>query len=187
MRKFNTAGPVRAGRHYLVPPLERFDLAEVLAMVRDEAYFVLHAPRQTGKTSALLALRNLLNGGSTGDISGADAGHLVIFDMREGRSWEERIAPKSARPPTEDRSPSGGCDGLPDRGLSAARRRWGHGHGYGASRSAPLAAVVVPRAQLLQQRDRGREGLQPLYRSVGHVGGRLAAAVQGGDVGAAVD
>ena len=92
MRKFNTAGPVRAGRHYLVPPLERFDLAEVLALVRDEAYFVLHAPRQTGKTSALLALRNLLNGGSTGDFSGADAGHLVIFDMREGRSWEERIA-----------------------------------------------------------------------------------------------
>ena len=44
MRKFNTAGPVRAGRHYLVPPLERLDLAEVLGLVRDEAYFVLHAP-----------------------------------------------------------------------------------------------------------------------------------------------
>ena len=25
------------------------------------------------------------------DISDADAGHLVIFDMREGRSWEERV------------------------------------------------------------------------------------------------
>ena len=25
------------------------------------------------------------------DTSGADAGHLVVFDMREGRSWEERI------------------------------------------------------------------------------------------------
>ena len=25
------------------------------------------------------------------DISAADAGHLVIFDMREGRSWEERV------------------------------------------------------------------------------------------------
>ena len=68
MRKFNTAGPVRAGRHYLVPPLERLDLAEVLSLIRDEAYFVLHAPRQTGKTSALLALRDLLNGGSEGDF-----------------------------------------------------------------------------------------------------------------------
>ena len=28
---------------------------------RDEKYFVLHAPRQTGKTSTLLALRDLLN------------------------------------------------------------------------------------------------------------------------------
>ena len=25
------------------------------------------------------------------DTSGADAGHLVVFDMREGRNWEERI------------------------------------------------------------------------------------------------
>ncbi len=25
------------------------------------------------------------------DLSGADSGHLVVFDMREGRSWEERV------------------------------------------------------------------------------------------------
>ena len=25
------------------------------------------------------------------DISGTDAGHLVVFDMREGRSWAERV------------------------------------------------------------------------------------------------
>ena len=25
------------------------------------------------------------------DISGADAGHLVVFDMREGRSWADRV------------------------------------------------------------------------------------------------
>ena len=67
MRGFNTAGPVRADMHYCIPPLERPTLAEVLALVRRERYFVLHAPRQTGKTSALLALRNLLNGGSEGD------------------------------------------------------------------------------------------------------------------------
>jgi hypothetical protein len=67
MRDFNTAGPVRSDRHYLIPPLERINLAEVLALVRGERYFVLHAPRQTGKTSTLLALRDLLNGGSEGD------------------------------------------------------------------------------------------------------------------------
>ena len=67
MRKFNTAGPIRPALHYHVPPLERLDLAEVLALVRDERYFALHAPRQTGKTSALLALRDLLNGGEVGE------------------------------------------------------------------------------------------------------------------------
>ena len=62
MRSFNTAGPVKPAKHYCIPPLERIDLDEVLRLVRDEQYFVLHAPRQTGKTSALLALAKVLNG-----------------------------------------------------------------------------------------------------------------------------
>ncbi len=33
---------------------------ETLRLVRDEKYFTLHAPRQTGKTSVLLALQGLL-------------------------------------------------------------------------------------------------------------------------------
>ncbi len=61
MRFFNTEGPVRPDDHYHVPPLDRVNLDEVLGLVRDKRYFVLHAPRQTGKTSALLALRDLLN------------------------------------------------------------------------------------------------------------------------------
>ena len=61
MRFFNTTGPVNPADHYCIPPLERFDLDEVLALVRTKKYFVLHAPRQTGKTSALLALCDLLN------------------------------------------------------------------------------------------------------------------------------
>ena len=65
-RFFNTAGPVRPDRNYCVPPLERFDLDEVLGLIRNERYFVLHAPRQTGKTSSLLALRDLLNSGAEG-------------------------------------------------------------------------------------------------------------------------
>ena len=67
MRFFNTEGPVVAQRHYCIPPLERFDLDEVLALIGRMRYFVLHAPRQTGKTSALLALRDLLNSGAAGD------------------------------------------------------------------------------------------------------------------------
>ncbi len=61
MRSFSIAGPVKPAKHYCIPPLSRIDLNAVLGMVRDEKYFVLHAPRQTGKTSALLALADLLN------------------------------------------------------------------------------------------------------------------------------
>ena len=61
MRFFNTEGPVRAHLHYHINPLERVDLDEMLRLVREQRYFVLHAPRQTGKTSTLLALREALN------------------------------------------------------------------------------------------------------------------------------
>jgi len=61
MRFFNTAGPVRPDDHYCLPPLERFDLDELLLLIQQKKYFVLHAPRQTGKTSCLLALMDYLN------------------------------------------------------------------------------------------------------------------------------
>ena len=121
MRHFNTTGPVKPADHYCIPPLERFDLDEAPALGRMKKYFVLHAPRQTGKTSALLALCDLLDGQGyacvyttvesartardDGDeISegveqtagymarcAAEAGHLVVIDQREGRSWEEKV------------------------------------------------------------------------------------------------
>ncbi|MEW5987480.1 MAG: AAA-like domain-containing protein [Chloroflexota bacterium] len=61
MRFFNTAGPVNPQDHYCLPPLERFDLDEILRLIDQKKYFVLHAPRQVGKTTFLLALRDYLN------------------------------------------------------------------------------------------------------------------------------
>ena len=84
MRFFNTEGPVRSDDHYCIPPLERIDLDAVLGLVRDKKYFVLHAPRQTGKTSALLALRDLLNGG--GDY------RCVYADFEVGQAAREDTA-----------------------------------------------------------------------------------------------
>ena len=66
-RDFNTAGPVHRDEHYCIPPLDRVNLPEVLALIRRKRFFVLHAPRQTGKTSALLALSDLLNSGTVGE------------------------------------------------------------------------------------------------------------------------
>ena len=68
MRFFNTEGPVRPDDHYAIPPLDRVDVEELLDLIRAERYFVLHAPRQTGKTSALIALRDLLNSGKAGNF-----------------------------------------------------------------------------------------------------------------------
>jgi len=65
MRFFNTAGPVNPDFHYCIPPLERFNLDDVMLLIQQRKYFVLHAPRQVGKTSYLLALVEHLN--HTGD------------------------------------------------------------------------------------------------------------------------
>ena len=86
VRTFNTEGPVVAADHYHVPPLERIDLDEVLGLVRDKKYFVLHAPRQTGKTSALLALRDLLNAGHAGDY------RCVYANVEDGQAMRENVA-----------------------------------------------------------------------------------------------
>ena len=68
MRRFNTEGPVRPDEHYAIQPLDRMDLGELLDLIRNKRYFALHAPHQTGKTSALIALHDLLNGGEAGDF-----------------------------------------------------------------------------------------------------------------------
>ena len=68
MRFFNVAGPVRTDEHYAIQPLDRVERDELLDLIRTKQYFVLHAPRQTGKTSALIALRDLLNSGDEGDF-----------------------------------------------------------------------------------------------------------------------
>ena len=47
--------------HYCIDPLTRVNLAEILTLIARKKYFVLHAPRQTGKTSILLALQDRLN------------------------------------------------------------------------------------------------------------------------------
>lgn len=58
---FNTAGPVNQPEHYKIDPLHRWDLDAVLTLIAQRKYFILHAPRQTGKTSSLLALADYLN------------------------------------------------------------------------------------------------------------------------------
>lgn len=61
MRFFNTTAPVMAEDHDSISPLKRLDHAGIRRLIREKRCFIFHAPRQTGKTSALLTLRDLLN------------------------------------------------------------------------------------------------------------------------------
>ena len=63
VKHFNTAGPQIAALHYSIDPLARINLAEIEHLVAQQRYFVLHAPRQTGKTTCLFALRDHFNAG----------------------------------------------------------------------------------------------------------------------------
>ena len=82
-RYFNTSGPVVPEEHYCIPPLARLSLAELRQLIDRRRYFVLHAPRQTGKTSALLALQDLLNaeGRYRGVYVNVEAGQAMREDV----------------------------------------------------------------------------------------------------------
>ena len=76
---FNIAGPCFPDEHYMLPALER--LPGIMRIVEQRSYFVLHAARQSGKTTALMALVEEINRkgemnarhGSSGSLSGPTA------------------------------------------------------------------------------------------------------------------
>jgi hypothetical protein len=53
VRFFNTTGPCNPYDHYMLPPEERLVGAQIDRYIRDKLYWVLYAPRQTGKTTFL--------------------------------------------------------------------------------------------------------------------------------------
>ena len=85
MRSFTNEGPVEPDMHYCIPPLERMDSERVLKLIRGRKYFILHAPRQTGKTSALKALQGLLNSGTVGSY------RCVYVNLEGGQSAKHDV------------------------------------------------------------------------------------------------
>jgi len=59
MRFFNTAGPVDPQRHYYVP--HRLNEAQLQQLIDQQKYYILHAPRQSGKTTAIRIFVDQLN------------------------------------------------------------------------------------------------------------------------------
>ncbi len=56
---FNTAGPCFEKKHYIVPILERN--LEIMSLIHREQYFIIHAARQTGKTTLISEYVDYIN------------------------------------------------------------------------------------------------------------------------------
>ncbi|MCS6930530.1 MAG: ATP-binding protein, partial [Saprospiraceae bacterium] len=59
-RYFNTTGLCNPEEHYMVDPL-RGKYPDICRLIEAKQYFLIHAPRQTGKTTLLHALARRLN------------------------------------------------------------------------------------------------------------------------------
>ncbi|MDR1812255.1 MAG: AAA-like domain-containing protein, partial [Candidatus Fibromonas sp.] len=59
---FNTAGPCNPSKHYMLNPLRDIG-EELMSLIEHEQYFVIHAARQSGKTTLLKQLACKINAG----------------------------------------------------------------------------------------------------------------------------
>ncbi|MBN2799307.1 MAG: ATP-binding protein [Deltaproteobacteria bacterium] len=114
-RFFNTAGPCDPVRHYGIDPLARFP--EAIALIDWQGCFVLHAPRQTGKTPTLRALAKALTeeGRFAAPLFSCEAGEAVSDDvgevegalLRQIAMTAEDDLPEALRPPPVVSAPVG--------------------------------------------------------------------------------
>jgi hypothetical protein len=59
MKFFNTTGPIRPDEHYFIP--HRLNYNEVFDLIDRKQFFILHAPRQSGKTTAIQEIARQIN------------------------------------------------------------------------------------------------------------------------------
>jgi hypothetical protein len=86
-KSFNTTGPCRPEMHYMLPPASRLQRADLARFINEELYWVLHAPRQTGKTSFLISWMHELN------ASGKAVACYVSVERCQGIEDEDRAMP----------------------------------------------------------------------------------------------
>ncbi len=106
-RWFNTAGPCKADLHYMLSPLTR--LPQLERLIAQANYFVIHAPRQVGKTTAMQALAQHLteSGQYTAVLLSAEVGAPFPTDVDAAErailgSWRgaiQAMLPGALHPP----------------------------------------------------------------------------------------
>ncbi|MDH6063445.1 AAA family ATPase [Umezakia ovalisporum] len=104
---FNTAGPCQLDIHYTLSTSER--LPELKRLIEQRNYFVIHAPRQTGKTTAMLTLAQELtaSGKYTAVMVSAEVGSAFphqpeVAERRILDAWQDAIdfwLPTELQPP----------------------------------------------------------------------------------------
>ncbi|MFM7204518.1 MAG: ATP-binding protein, partial [Myxococcota bacterium] len=80
-RFFNTAGPCREEWHYMLPATARVESFKEL--IAQKLYFVIHAPRQVGKTTSMIGLAKELT------ASGAYAS--VLLTCEQGAVFKDDV------------------------------------------------------------------------------------------------
>jgi hypothetical protein len=134
-RWFNTAGPCQADDHYMLPPMSR--LPRVEKLIAQRSYFVIHAPRQIGKTTAMLSLSEQLNASGQhvsavlsveiGAPFGNDIGAAELAILASWRDTLEFCLSPKSQPPTWDEAP-------PGQRINHALKEW--------SQACPLPLVI---------------------------------------------
>ncbi len=107
-RFFNTEGPCDDERHYMLPAESRVD-DDVERLIDRERYFVIHAPRQVGKTTAFRALARRLTaeGRYAALLTTCEVGQSTESDLERSidavlgalRLWADADLPEELRPP----------------------------------------------------------------------------------------
>ncbi len=115
-RFFNTAGPCDPHDHYMLPPDRR--LPELRRLIDQKLYFVVHAPRQTGKTTYFRSLAQaltaegryaaLLTSCEVGQAAGGDVERGIETVLGALRIAAENHLPAEIRPPEPDPATAGG-------------------------------------------------------------------------------
>lgn len=127
MKFFNTAGPCRQDFHYMLPASARLREENVMRLVETQSYFIVHAPRQTGKTTAMLGLARELtaSGEYTAVLLTMELGAGLPDDLGKAErailaDWRQAIVhdlPPELHPPSWPQSEEG-------QQISAALNAW---------------------------------------------------------------
>lgn len=130
MRRFNIAGPCNPRNHYMIPAERRVEM--VRRLVDDQAYFVVHAPRQSGKTTSFQALARRLTaeGRYTAALLTLEVGARMVTDIgaSELAILDDWGAACRAQLPAELLPPPW-PDAPPGRRLGAALEAWSRASG----------------------------------------------------------